>query len=690
MKSLCFPFLVSLFLFIEKMPSQISSKQYFEDQASIENEHIAVHINNNVFSSPATLWFTAYLKSTLSRDIFNASLNLQVGLYDIKGNLLKQSVHYIEDGVATGSILLTEPVGTYFVKIQTNWMRNFKHSKPFIAQIEIINSSPNAVPPENSPYTVPDAIDLFPIESSIDMYVDALPINDLIISFEKLDSNNTEEQDYFLAIHNNVDLQITKLKIEEKTKVLKISKNQLTSGVHTILLLDKNQKKIQEQSIFHLPEFETEQQIALDFVTKKNDSIYVALTQLDQGLAPYQTSLVVKPSESKSTIKNSSLLVQEAFKHIWTSEKDSLFIPTDRKSLAALNKRLTLAKNLLDWNYLDLQDKEMTFIKERGFTISGSVRSWKKGHIGTISFYQRNVGQIVTTDILQDGTFTFTNSYLESGEDLNFSITVKGETISEPPVDISIEPKLWRDRLRIEQTIKAQNPTPTTPSEQARVTQARGINLDEVELRGTKKNKEELVRNDRLANTASLKGKKIKIEDTENYPLLSTYIRSLGFRVLIAADGSLIISSRRTFDPPPLVFMDGLFVNYSLNDESLKGIDEIFYDTTGASQSTGGVIHIYRQESGSVDSNVKAVVSLPSDEGYKKQQPYFQDTNTDRFDSFSRKYDTIYWNGKLTFDPDGIATIAFPSYGLDAAIIHIEGIDRYGNFFSQEEVLYFE
>lgn len=682
---------VVFMLFSQSTRCQLDVAERFSQHAFQEKEHIAVHFNKDIFTTAETLWFTAYLEAIPSNNLSNASLNLQVGIYDRDGTLINQSVHYINDGVASGSIVLKQPSGTYFLKMQTNWMRNFPGSKPFIKQIHIVDYSSTVELSSEKINITNTARRAIKPSDDIEMIVNTLAPRDLIISFQKLTKMNASEQNFFLAIHNNKKLELTTLRIKGATKVVKIAKDQLMEGIHTILLLDKNQKILQEQVLFHLPLSSKLKPATIALLKRENDSISLGIIVDNTALPASRASISIVPLASKTSEDAQSLKIQSVFKNIWTPENIVLFIPRDRETLAELNERLLFAKNVLDWQYLASQESKPTFEKERGFEITGKIEGWTKDLRGSISFYQRSAGQLETTEVDIDGAFTFKNSYIEKGDELNFTVTKNNKTLSDPVITIHVTPKLWKDSLRIAQDSPIIDTIVIAQPQPERLTQEGGINLGEVELIAKNK-KLEFVRNERLVGNAAFRAKKIDIKATKKYPMLSSYIRSLGFKVTTdATDGSLFISSVRIMDPPPVLFIDGFLNNSQIKDQTLAGIDEIYYDSSSSiAGNPGGTIHIYRKTDGFVGSEITAVVGVTTDKGFEKPQTYFSQAISSNYDAFKKNYGTVYWNGNLSFDSDGEAIISFPDYGLDGVKVILQGLDGKGDFFSQEEEVYFE
>ncbi|MFT6414876.1 MAG: hypothetical protein ACJARZ_000209 [Dokdonia sp.] len=380
--------------------------------------------------------------------------------------------------------------------------------------------------------------------------------------------------------------------------------------------------------------------------------------------------------------------------------------PTDKRSLAALNGLLLSAENTFDWRTLQEEVKKPLLQRERGFEILGNVNGWSNGK-GEISFFQRNTGQFVTTSIADNGHFRFSNSDIERQENINFSVRKNGKNPSYPEITIDVIPVTLRDTVSLEERYVAVIMDVdkvvgdvTVPE----VTEASGIQLEEVQLQGNSKKEAVFVQNPQLAKSAFYEAKKIRLEETKKYPLLSSYIRTLGFRVSTnAVEGVLFILARNPRDLPPIIFVDGFREVGSIPDETLNAIDEVYYKTNVFYESCGGTIYIYRKVGSfvgsetnavvslsAVGSETNAVVSLSAAVGFEKTQAYFNETLSSRFDAFTKKYGAVYWDGAIDFGGEENVTISFPRYGLKGVRVVIQAVDQMGVYFVKDEIVYFE
>lgn len=140
---------ILLYLFL------LSNLQVFSQQKVVEDEYAAyftlpreslfVHLNKTTYFKGEEIWLKGYSYDQKNQLTSKATTNIHVGVYDNKGNQVQKALFKAENGVAKGNILIdsTFTSGTYYVKAETNWMKNFKESNAFIQKIEVITEKPS-------------------------------------------------------------------------------------------------------------------------------------------------------------------------------------------------------------------------------------------------------------------------------------------------------------------------------------------------------------------------------------------------------------------------------------------------------------------------------------------------------------------------------------------------------------------
>ncbi|WP_420575018.1 hypothetical protein [Kordia sp.] len=123
---------------------------YGQQTKTIENEYAAyftlpreslyLHVNKTSYFAGEEIWFKGYAYDQKNQLISKATTNINVGIYDAEGTQVKKALFKAKDGYAQGNFAIdsTFTAGTYYIKAETNWMKNFKEDNSFIQQIEII------------------------------------------------------------------------------------------------------------------------------------------------------------------------------------------------------------------------------------------------------------------------------------------------------------------------------------------------------------------------------------------------------------------------------------------------------------------------------------------------------------------------------------------------------------------------
>ncbi len=105
----------------------------------LPRETLFTHLNKTSFLVGESVWFKTYARDRHEDKVSKATTNINVGLYDSNGKLVKKDLWLAVNGSANGQILLdsTFTTGDYYIKISTNWMRNFIEPDSFIQKITI-------------------------------------------------------------------------------------------------------------------------------------------------------------------------------------------------------------------------------------------------------------------------------------------------------------------------------------------------------------------------------------------------------------------------------------------------------------------------------------------------------------------------------------------------------------------------
>lgn len=103
---------------------------------------IYAHLNKKVFVPGQQIYFTAYAIDQTELVPLKGRMNLDVGLYDGQGNMLKSSVWEMKNGIAYGSIETDRHYnqGKYYFKAGSKWNKNFSDQGNSILEIDLIEN----------------------------------------------------------------------------------------------------------------------------------------------------------------------------------------------------------------------------------------------------------------------------------------------------------------------------------------------------------------------------------------------------------------------------------------------------------------------------------------------------------------------------------------------------------------------
>ncbi|MEM6685120.1 MAG: hypothetical protein AAF617_04930 [Bacteroidota bacterium] len=125
---------------IPLLSQQQSVEEEYASYFSLPREALHVHLNKTTFFKGEEVWFKGYAYDQKNQLSSKATTNINVGIYDAAGNQVKKALFAAENGVTYGNFAIdsTFAAGTYYLKAETNWMKNFKEDNAFIQKIEIV------------------------------------------------------------------------------------------------------------------------------------------------------------------------------------------------------------------------------------------------------------------------------------------------------------------------------------------------------------------------------------------------------------------------------------------------------------------------------------------------------------------------------------------------------------------------
>lgn len=117
--------------------------EYFK----LPRESLYLHTNKTSYLLGDEIWFKAYAYDRKNNLTSLTTTNIYLGIYDEDGIQIDKKLYLAKDGMAYGSFPIDSTLasGDYYLKVSTNWMKNFKEDDSYIQKIQIIN--PKSGPP---------------------------------------------------------------------------------------------------------------------------------------------------------------------------------------------------------------------------------------------------------------------------------------------------------------------------------------------------------------------------------------------------------------------------------------------------------------------------------------------------------------------------------------------------------------
>jgi hypothetical protein len=136
-------YLLTFFVSISSVFSQ-EKKNVEEDYLEyfkLPRESLFLHTNKTTYLTGEEVWFKAYAYDRKNGLSSKATTNVYLGIYNESGVQLDKKLYLAKEGAAAGHFAIdsTFASGDYFLKVSTNWMKNFKEDDSYLQKIKIIN-----------------------------------------------------------------------------------------------------------------------------------------------------------------------------------------------------------------------------------------------------------------------------------------------------------------------------------------------------------------------------------------------------------------------------------------------------------------------------------------------------------------------------------------------------------------------
>jgi len=114
--------------------------QSYFDYFDLPRESLYLHLNKSSYLRGENIWFQGYAYNRKTQNLNKDTRNVEIGVYDDNGNLLDKKLFLSREGLFKGQIEIdsTFTDGNYYLKAETNYMKNFKEDYAHVQNFEVI------------------------------------------------------------------------------------------------------------------------------------------------------------------------------------------------------------------------------------------------------------------------------------------------------------------------------------------------------------------------------------------------------------------------------------------------------------------------------------------------------------------------------------------------------------------------
>lgn len=750
-------------------------KKIYSQHFKLHRETVFLHLNKNKFISGENIYFTGYLFNQQNLQPLKQATNLYIGLYDSQGKQLEKSMWQVSNGRTFGNIIIKPEYrhGTYYLKANTNWMRNFKDQNGYIKKIEILEYEFEDSQPSEKKYAlrlIPEGGHLvsgmtntlgFQIidEKGLGVALNEGKIMDTLgnviiqniksnaygigkfnlylgekqnyscrfelnnghILYKKLPEtekhnfainvtgsiNNTRmitvrtspddlkkpnKKKYYLAVHRDGQMKFFTFKFDRWDKTFSVNKDNLLAGVNIVSLLDQDFNLLAERIIFnHKPVKRLDLQTEVTSSDSLRDSIFLTIKIKQPINERIHLSVSIAPEESMGNDGDESIfgaLLLKPYLDDFAQLTSYYYNNFQRKTVSELDLLLLIhGKSNFSWETFGDHIPIEKYAFHNGITLQGTIKNEKLDKIKSVAIYQDQIDLLKTSALQKGGIFSIENAIIAKGEPINFTLLGQKGKMEKPEVEVTFSPKMITDsiaipalNIKIDTLLNGNG----AKNDFKLLSIEKSIALDNVTVIAKSK-KNELVKNPRLTK-GFWNAEKITEEDLIKNKVLSTYLRSLGFKVVINPDRTLMVypKLRVPMIQPPIIYLNGFRLFEALIDFPLNSVDEVYYEHAGLMESNGGSIYIYRKNGSIVGQKPNDYFThITAKEGFQKPEKFRRMINPEDLNDIFKKYGSIYWEPNLSSDMSNLIQITVPHLGLERFKMYIEGTSETGSLFSE-------
>ena len=492
---------------------------------------------------------------------------------------------------------------------------------------------------------------------------------------------------YSLVVFQGQNVILANVKFTNNPQLtVTVPLSNLTYGINTVLLLDKNQQEVARRVVYK-PD-EPLKKIILDAGTRKNGII----TFNGQGDAPAENmSISILPQKSSYNASDiSSKILIDNYLNAALTNPNYYFADFSKQKHFELDNFLLCQESKYKWKSIQNGPPQKRFDFDYGLSIKGKINTSLPKTENTA--YLLVNGITLNTEIDEKSEFLFDKLVVTDSTDISFFVNDKsGKSI---PAKMYL--KLGHNKGNfVKSFVEAEANCLSSflkPVEQPFPKLRKDvIELAEVDVKGKDKKALNKENSTRFGN-ANASGHKISQDQAIHYGDVLNYLRYNGYSVSNAGGQIRITSnSGRNGTKSPAIFVNDFQVTDfgMLQTYKLEQVDEIYINNFSfAPGASGGTIRIYLKK-GAVFGRQKGsdLQMLTILDGYQAYKNYEYPDYTNVHDEGFLKYGSVSWISDINSDAEGKFKFSFPETQQKTVRVLIEGIDPEGRLFSETRLL---
>lgn len=118
------------------------TKNAYDDYFKLPRTSLYLHLNKSSFLRGDNVWFQGYAYDRQTQKLCDKTRNVEIGVYDNQGKIKEKKLYLAVKGLFQGQIAVdsTFADGEYYLKAETNYMKNFSEDYTHLQKFEVLGS----------------------------------------------------------------------------------------------------------------------------------------------------------------------------------------------------------------------------------------------------------------------------------------------------------------------------------------------------------------------------------------------------------------------------------------------------------------------------------------------------------------------------------------------------------------------